>query len=586
MTRIGNTFALAAAVLSFAELTSASDSPSKSPTKGPTKSPSTSPSVSPTQYAGTGEWYADTAGSNLCTKDCATGGSDAECTGVNHDTATWLTDTYADAETCCRQKYSYLDSSYCADRSKVTPTGTNKYYADLSSSSCQVDDDPSLSKVFHSGELYADAAACCTGALGWISSLYCESRSEGGAGYHNKWYVDYSDMVCKQDCATSGGAHCEPVTDTSSSNTLFDSAAACCSGKLGWMDQSLCETVSSSGTAATYTGTDKFYADYQSSPARCAKDCDTSSDPTCGSIQTNTAGIQFFDTAASCCSSKFGFMDNDLCVALTTGAHTNKWYVDYQSNSCVQDCATATNSPCAGTPSDLSMALFDTAASCCSNKLGWVSSATCESISATGAAAATGTLKYYADYSSGTCKKDCAAANTSPECGGILTNTAGESLFDTSAACCAGKFGWIDTDLCAAMAVGGYTNKFYVDYADKACKQDCAAASNTNCAGNPGDKSTEMFSTAAACCSSKLSYINSAQCEAKSTTGSAASATGSNKWYVDWSISKCVKDCATGSDSECGGLAEDYESNQGLYSSWSQCCNTRLSWVRDADCHL
>jgi hypothetical protein len=228
--------------------------------------------------------------------------------------------------------------------------------------------------------------------------------------------------------------------------------------------------------------------------------------------------------------------------------------------------------------------MFDSAASCCSTKLGWVDSNTCESVSSSGAASSTGTLKFYADYTSGTCKKDCAASGTSPECGGILTNTAGEQLFDTSAACCAAKFGWIDKDLCAAMGTGGYTNKFYVDYGNQACKQDCAAASGTNCAGNPGDKSSQLFSTAAECCSSKLSYINKAQCEAKSTTGSAASAAGSDKWYVDWSISKCVKDCTSGSG--CGGLAEDYEANQGLYTSWETCCSTRLSWVKKSDCHL
>jgi len=279
-------------------------------------------------------------------------------------------------------------------------------------------------------------------------------------------------------------------------------------------------------------------------------------------------------------------MDSDFCASLTTGTSTNKWYVDYQSNSCKKDCAAAANSPCGGTPPDMSMQLFDTAAACCSSKLGWVQADTCTSVSTTGAAAAaTGSLKYYADYDSGTCKMDCAEASTSPQCGGVLTNTAGVQLFDTAASCCAAKFGWIDKDLCEAMGTGGYTNKFYVDYSDNACKQDCAAASNTNCGGNPSDKSIQLFDTAAACCSGKLSYLNQAQCESKSTTGSAASATGSSKWYVDWSISKCVKDCPTsGSDAECGGLAESWES--AVYSSWSACCDARLSWVKDADCHL
>jgi hypothetical protein len=392
-------------------------------------------------------------------------------------------------------------------------------------------------------------------------------------------------MVCKKDCAVSGSnPECEPQTDGSTSVTLFADAAACCAGKLGWIDSTICESVSTTGVAAAATGTDKFYADYSNSPARCAKDCDTANDPTCGGILSNVAGVQMFDSAASCCAGKFGWMDSDFCESLTTGTSTGKWYVDYQSNSCKQDCTPAANSPCGGTPPDMSMQLFDDAATCCSTKLGWVQAATCTSVSTTGAAAAsTGSLKFYADYDAGTCKKDCAVSGTSPECGGVLENTVGEQLFDTAAACCAAKYGWVDGDLCVAMATDAYTNKFYVDYSDNACKQDCATGTN-NCGGHPSDKSIQMFDTAAACCAGKLSYLNQATCESKSTTGTAASATGSSKWYVDWSVSKCAKDCPTGSDPECGGLAESWENAE--YTSWSACCDARLSWVSDADCHL
>ncbi|KAL3781784.1 hypothetical protein HJC23_009214 [Cyclotella cryptica] len=255
-------------------------------------------------------------------------------------------------------------------------------------------------------------------------------------------------------------------------------------------------------------------------------------------------------------------MDKDYCAALTTGQH-QQVCVDYQSNTCKQDCPAATNSPCGGSPPDLSMQLFADAATCCSTKLGWVQASTCTGASTSATTATSGSLKYYADYTSGTCKKDCAVATTAPECGGVLANSVGVQLFDSAATCCAGKFGWIDKDLCTAMGTGGYTNKFYVDYADNACKQDCAAASGTNCAGHPETRPLSSLST----------------------TGSAASATGSAKWYVDWSVSKRVKDCPSGgTDKECGGLAESWESAE--YTSWSACCSTRLSWVKTADCHL
>jgi hypothetical protein len=34
------------------------------------------------------------------------------------------------------------------------------------------------------------------------------------------------------------------------------------------------------------------------------------------------------------------------------------------------------------------------------------------------------------------------------------------------------------------------------------------------------------------------------------------SATGSEKYYVDWSTHKCMKDCPLGSGTDCGGLSD------------------------------
>lgn len=580
MNPFGNKFALATAVLSIDFAAAQTPAPTPNPTAPPTPLPTPVPTSPPTAYLGTGQWYADTANGGLCAKDCVVSSSDPDCSGVNHDTASWLTDTFATAAACCAAKFSYLDSDYCADRSSSSPSGTNKYYADISTNSCLLDDSVG-SMVFAAGTLYDTAAACCAGSLGWILSDYCTTRSEGGAGYINEWYVDYTSMVCKKDCAVSSAdPECEPISDSSASNTLFTDAAACCAGKLGWIDATACEAASTGGAAAAATGTDKYYADYTASPGRCAKDCDTVNDPTCGGILTNVAGVQMFDTVASCCSAKFGYMDADFCASLTTGTSTQKWYVKYDTNTCKQDCQVSGSSDtCAGTPPDTSMALFDTLAECCAEKLPYVATATCTDPTAS----TTGTLKFYADYTAGACVKDCPAAVTSPECGGVVANSAGVQFFDTASECCSAKYGWIDADLCVALGSGTYINKFYVDYADKSCRQDCASGTN-NCAGHPSDLSIQLFDTAADCCANKLSYVNQEACESKSTTGTESAATGSSKWYVDWSISKCAKDCAVGSDAECGGLAENWELAD--YDSWSACCDAKLSWVRDADCHL
>jgi hypothetical protein len=457
--------------------------------------------------------------------------------------------------------------------------GTLKFYADYSSKSCKVDDDVALGP-FNAGTLYADAAACCAGALGWIQKDFCESRSTNGAGHTDKWYLDSTNMVCKKDCPAADGDECELTTDGSSSNTLYADARACCQGKLGWMDTDTCETVSTTGVAPGSVATDKYYADYSASPARCVKDCDTS-DPACGGILSNVWGVQMFEDVQSCCADKFGAIDENLCAALTTGTHTGKWYVT-TNNKCAKDCPEAADSPCGGTPSNLWLQLFEDAEACCTNKVGWAAD---YCIASSNNIAPTGTGKFYADYKSRTCKKDCEVDDASPECGGILANTVGEALFEDVDDCCKAKFGWVDTDLCARLSVGEHTSLFYVDYQDNSCKQDCpTGTADTNCGGIPPDMSVQLFQTAETCCAAKLSYINQDLCKCKSETGAACPASGNEKWYVDWQVSKCVKNCEKGGDTECGGLAETWEPAD--YSDWQSCCGDKLSWMKSEECHL
>ncbi|KAL3782658.1 hypothetical protein HJC23_010167 [Cyclotella cryptica] len=134
-------------------------------------------------------------------------------------------------------------------------------------------------------------------------------------------------------------------------------------------------------------------------------------------------------------------------------------------------------------------------------KLGWVQADTCTAMSETGAASSTGTLKFYMYYKVGTCKKDCLVSATSPECSSVLSNSVGEALFPTAAACYSAKYGWIDTGLCKAMVTEGYTNKHYVSYSDYTCKKDCeTTASSPECGGNPTDLATQIFTTADECC--------------------------------------------------------------------------------------
>lgn len=485
-----------------------------------------------------------------------------------------------------------MDADFCADRSLKVPLGTDKYYADLESGSCLQDVDPADGGASSSDKLHADAATCCA-TLSWINSEYCESRSTGGTGSTNKWSVDYDTMTCKKDCPVDAvnAPECTPLDDKQA--VLYDDAAACCSGKLGWLNAADCETVSMGGVvpeATAATPTNMYYADYSSNPPRCSRDCEVvDSDPGCGGVLASTVGMQLYNDTASCCDAKFSWMDSDLCQAKTVGASTGLWWVDYHSNTCKQDCPALENSPCGGSPPDLSMQLFEDPMECCTSKLGWTQVDACVSASATGMPAiSTGTDKFYANYELGHCVKDCEVDPADPECTGILESTAGLQMFDDNAACCAGLFPWIDPDLCEVLPVGGHTDKYYVSYADNSCKKDCAVdAASPMCGGNPSDHSYDMYLDATACCEEQVNWQDLATCVTTSETGVAPVNEGTEKWYVDWGLVKCVKDCPVdAADPECGGLAESWELTNGGHDTAEDCCSTRLQWMNATTCHL
>jgi hypothetical protein len=591
---VANRFSVTIAIVSLVKtntLVSATDAPTKSPT------------APPTVYAGTSKWYVSYE-DQVCKQDCeVANGSD--CGGITRDSFTIANGLYATAEACCSARLSYLDVNYCEDRSLATPVGTGMYYADPSEGHCLKDAIPATAadgegEAEPTDKLYASPETCCS-AMSWIPSAYCLARSPttsaAPVGYSGKWFVDYTDSVCKADCdpvtpftgipsdADASGAACEEAT--LQTYQYYDDAAACCKAHLGWIPSATCEAVSTTGVSASSTGTNKWYADYSDSQ-HCVKDCATGgSDATCGGILENVAGVTLFDDAESCCKQKFTWIDQDLCEALAGGTYTDKWYVSYQDNACVQDCeydaADANTIMCGGNPDDSSSKLFATVEICCSTMLGWVDADMCKTVSEGGTVAdPVGTNKWYAAYGDDLCVKDCATGGSDDTCGGIVENTAGMSFFDDAAACCESKFAYVDKDLCAAISDpdpsdGVYTSKFYADTANNKCVQDCDVAGGDPCDGTPDDLSTRLYDTKETCCSSALGWLKSEVCIAN-TDGTAA--TGSDNWYVNWAESKCVQDCPEADGGNCGGIAESWDV---LYSSSSACCE-RLSWVPASEC--
>jgi len=144
--------------------------------------------------------------------------------------------------------------------------------------------------------------------------------------------------------------------------------------------------------------------------------------------------------------------------------------------------------------------------------------------------------------------------------------------------CCTSYYSW-DFTLCLILAGASSsayaTNEFYVDHETETCKQSCnEGTEGLNCAGIAGPWE-DMFSTAVACCTEKLWWVDQNSCVAKSTLTPSTTPLGSSQWYRKGN--KCVKDCeVSSSDAQCGGLAERWDDT---FASAGTCCNTKVWWV-------
>jgi len=490
-----------------------------------------------TTYTGTNKWVVDWS-EHVCLQDCPPGA--LPCGGVVDESYRTLYDSLAD---CCSSELPSLNSDFC--EAQVNPaTSTNKWFAGTGTKGDRcVKDCTGSSDVCEEfsgfGTLYDTAKDCCeqAGSINWVNDYFCESRSDpltygvGGAAYSSKWFYDKGEL-CSKDCDSSAaGASAACSENLAASDTVYDSALECCEEKISWTDSTVCEVASIAGSAADAPATNKFYADYSTGIMRCVKDCDdTSTDPQCADSKLESiVGVQLFDDAEACCDKKFGWYQSDLCQALVASGgeatNTGKWEANYMEETCTQDCPVSSSNPtCGGTPKDLSQPLYASMEDCCKQKFSWMGdSCMCKADPTLTVCVEAATKWYASDKDNGKCKRNC-DDSADDECGGMAS--VGQTLFDSAEECC---------DPSNNTRFTGQT-----------------AIQNCECQGiDPND------------------------------TTLCVAAAGDNRWYVKGT--KCVKNCPTGSDDECGGLADSWVWN--FFSSASACCDTsQFQGIEFEDC--
>jgi hypothetical protein len=166
----------------------------------------------------------------------------------------------------------------------------------------------------------------------------------------SKWYADWTssgDETCKND----GNAPEYMVSNAA--YWLLEDQQACCTTFFNYKLKDC--------LGAAYLGTGKYYPDWAGDNKGCVQD----SDPNIAPDYMAQLGFWFFETLEECCETHFKWTLPTCNVQGLVG--TSKWYVDWQSWKCVQDCVGPT---CGGLAEGWDLK-YDSKEECCEKSMWW-----------------------------------------------------------------------------------------------------------------------------------------------------------------------------------------------------------------------
>ncbi|KAL7462009.1 hypothetical protein ACHAXS_002405, partial [Conticribra weissflogii] len=146
---------------------------------------------------------------------------------------------------------------------------------------------------------------------------------------------------------------------------LFASLEECCSSIYKW---SYHTCMTSLGDKIQASITTKWYPKFgEVGEGFCVQSC--SDGDTCGGLVLPDQ-LSLFDSAAECCRKSFPWMREIVCEAFSTGktpSGTRKWFVDWESEQCIQDCV---EDECGGLAKTWDY-MYDDIKTCC-DRLFWL----------------------------------------------------------------------------------------------------------------------------------------------------------------------------------------------------------------------
>jgi len=487
-----------------------------------------------------------------CVKDCAITTTSTTCGGVITDSSTQL---YTDAAACCSSQLLHLDPLLCETRSESGEgeyEGTFRLYPDVATGSCVLDHNPGFTNVCGIGytcqllnsssdisKLYhvspAGVADCCQDpALGRSNNpQYCKSATMGVVT--RMWFVDYSNLLCRQDCEEDPNTpSCTRNTDPTSSYNA--SPEACCKSKLGYANQAKCLSDSiANPNLPPYSGSDDYYVDYSTS--KCVQDCPLGNGGDCGGI-VGDSSTKLYRDAKRCCRNTLPYMNLELCRDRSDweATGTGKFYVGATADArmiCIKDISELScpsGETCQRAMGYLS-SLYSTTASCCQSDdaMSELDIEQCQAVSNNVASD-----KWFRhEDSPSRCAKHCTADSNSAECS-IPTNSLA-AWYNTVEECCNASTtnsnnGISNLNICVELSMDGgvmlndlqASDEYYIDWIHQKCVKNCeplhAIHSNEyeygdriNCGGIAVGAWVKMFSDVEACCD-EMHYVDRNEC--------------------------------------------------------------------------
>ena len=155
---------------------------------------------------------------------------------------------------------------------------------------------------------------------------------------------------------------------------LLPDLETCCARHYSWAMETC--LVLGGGMDST-SATNLWYVNWKEEV--CVQDClaqtgETAGELHCGGLAQNE---ELFGTVEECCSTKLHWIKEGVCVVKSTSVETpkgsEKWYVQYTDQKCVQDCPKDDVDPtCGGVVEDARVPLYDNPALCCHESLNWI----------------------------------------------------------------------------------------------------------------------------------------------------------------------------------------------------------------------